>query len=161
MRVFITVLVLIFSFQSWTKADDVSDFDPIGHFSQTIATATIVVDPENDSPTIFCEFNDNEELFVINMQIDKYSNSSRFNHNPKASRKLLLKKNELKSLSKEIKVTGFTIIPIKLFINDKGIAKIIITLAKGKKLYDKRASIKDRENKRNLDRLKKSFKNNN
>ena len=109
----------------------------------------------------FCEFNDNEELFVINMQIDKYSNSSRFNHNPKASRKLLLKKNELKSLSKEIKVTGFTIIPIKLFINDKGIAKIIITLAKGKKLYDKRASIKDRENKRNLDRLKKSFKNKN
>ena len=109
----------------------------------------------------FCEFNDNEELFVINMQIDKYSNSSRFKHNPKASRKLLLKKNELKSLSKEIKVTGFTIIPIKLFINDKGIAKIIITLAKGKKLYDKRASIKDRENKRNLDRLKKSFKNKN
>ena len=109
----------------------------------------------------FCEFNDNEELFVINMQIDKYSNSSRFNHNPKASRKLLLKKNVLKSLSKEIKVTGFTIIPIKLFINDKGIAKILITLAKGKKLYDKRASIKDRENKRNLDRLKKSFKNKN
>lgn len=109
----------------------------------------------------FCEFNDNQELFVINMQIDKYSHSSSFNHNPKASRKLLLKKNELKSLSKEIKVTGFTIIPIKLFINDKGIAKMLITLAKGKKLYDKRASIKDRENKRNLDRLKKSFKNKN
>ncbi len=106
----------------------------------------------------FCEFNDKQELFVINMQIDKYSPSSNFNHNPKASRKLLLKKNELKSLSKEIKSTGLTIIPIRLFINDKGIAKLLITLAKGKKLYDKRASIKDRENKRDLDRLKKSFK---
>ena len=92
------------------------------------------------------------------MQIDKYSPSSNFNHNPKASRKLLLKNNELKSLSKEIKSTGLTIIPIRLFINDKGIAKLLITLAKGKKLYDKRASIKDRENKRDLDRLKKSFK---
>ncbi len=106
----------------------------------------------------FCEFNDKQELFVINMQIDKYSPSSNYNHNPKASRKLLLKKNELKSLSKEIKSTGLTIIPIRLFINDKGIAKLLITLAKGKKLYDKRASIKDRENKRDLDRLKKSFK---
>ena len=106
----------------------------------------------------FCEFNDKQELFVINMQIDKYSPSSNFNHNPKASRKLLLKKNELKSLSKEIKSTGLTIIPIRLFINDKGIAKLLITIAKGKKLYDKRASIKDRENKRDLDRLKKSFK---
>jgi len=106
----------------------------------------------------FCEFNDKQELFVINMQIDKYSPSSNFNHNPKGSRKLLLKNNELKSLSKEIKSTGLTIIPIRLFINDKGIAKLLITLAKGKKLYDKRASIKDRENKRDLDRLKKSFK---
>ena len=106
----------------------------------------------------FCEFNDKQELFVINMQIDKYSPSSNFNHNPKASRKLLLKNNELKSLSKEIKSTGLTIIPIRLFINDKGIAKLLITLAKGKKLYDKRATIKDRENKRDLDRLKKSFK---
>ncbi len=106
----------------------------------------------------FCEFNDKQELFVINMQIDKYSPSSNFNHNPKASRKLLLKNNELKSLSKEIKSTGLTIIPIRLFINDKGIAKLLITLAKGKKLYDKRAIIKDRENKRDLDRLKKSFK---
>lgn len=106
----------------------------------------------------FCEFNDKQELFVINMQIDKYSPSSNFNHNPKASRKLLLKNNELKSLSKEIKSTGLTIIPIRLFINDKGIAKLLITLAKGKKLYDKRAIIKDRENKRDLERLKKSFK---
>jgi len=109
----------------------------------------------------FCEFNESQELFIINMQIQKYSASSIFNHNPKASRKLLLKKNELKKLSKEIKSTGLTIIPIKLYINEKGIAKLIISLAKGKKLYDKRTSIKNREIKRDIDRLKKSFKKNN
>jgi len=109
----------------------------------------------------FCEFNENQELFIINMQIQKYSASSIFNHNPKASRKLLLKKNELKKLSKEVKSTGLTIIPIKLYINEKGIAKLIISLAKGKKLYDKRTSIKNREIKRDIDRLKKSFKKNN
>ena len=107
----------------------------------------------------FCEFNDKQELFIINMQINKYFASSTFNHNPKASRKLLLRKNELKKLSKEVKSSGLTIIPIKLYINDKGIAKIIISLAKGKKLYDKRANIKNREIKRDLDRLSKSFKN--
>ena len=109
----------------------------------------------------FCEFNEKQELFIINMQINKYSPSSNFNHKPKASRKLLLNKNELKKLSKEVKSTGLTIIPIKLYINDKGIAKLIISLAKGKKLYDKRANIKNREIKRDLDRLNKSFKNKN
>ena len=109
----------------------------------------------------FCEFNEKQELFIINMQINKYSPSSNFNHKPKASRKLLLNKNELKKLSKEVKSSGLTIIPIKLYINDKGIAKLIISLAKGKKLYDKRANIKNREIKRDLDRLNKSFKNKN
>ncbi len=109
----------------------------------------------------FCEFSEKQELFIINMQIQKYSASSIFNHNPKASRKLLLKKNELKKLSKDVKSTGLTIIPIKLYINEKGIAKLIISLAKGKKLYDKRTSIKNREIKRDIDRLKKSFKKNN
>ncbi len=107
----------------------------------------------------FCEFNDKQELFIINMQINKYFASSTFNHNPKASRKLLLRKNELKKLSKEVKSSGLTIIPIKLYINDKGIAKIIISLAKGKKLHDKRTDIKNREIKRDIDRLSKSFKN--
>ena len=109
----------------------------------------------------FCEFNEKQELFIINMQINKYSPSSNFNHKPKASRKLLLNKNELKKLSKEVKSTGLTIVPIKLYINEKGIAKLIISLAKGKKLYDKRANIKNREIKRDLDRLNKSFKNKN
>ncbi|MEP3371236.1 MAG: SsrA-binding protein SmpB [Maribacter dokdonensis] len=107
----------------------------------------------------FCEFNDNEELFVINMQIDEYSHASHFNHKPKAERKLLLQKRELKKLSKEVKTSGLTIVPLRVFINDRGLAKMQIALAKGKKLYDKRETIKDRDNKRDLDRIKKNFNN--
>ncbi len=107
----------------------------------------------------FCEFNEQGELFVINMQVDEYSHATHFNHKPKAARKLLLKKQELRKLQKEVKNTGLTIIPSNLFVNDKGLAKLKIVLAKGKKLYDKRESIKDRDNKRNLDRLKKNFNN--
>ena len=105
----------------------------------------------------FCEFNDHGELFVINMQIDEYSHASHFNHKPKAERKLLLNKRELSKLHKEVKASGLTIVPLSLFINDRGLAKLKIALAKGKKLYDKRDTIKDRDNKRNLDRIKKSF----
>ena len=106
----------------------------------------------------FCEFNDRGELFVINMTVQEYNHGNHFNHKPKAERKLLLNKKELRKLEKEVKNTGLTIIPTKLFINDKGFAKLLIALAKGKKLFDKRESIKDRENKRNLDRIKKNFK---
>ena len=74
---------------------------------------------------------------------------------PKKQRKLLLNKKELKKLQKEIINSSNTIIPLKLFINEKGLAKIEISLAKGKKLYDKRETIKDRDNKKALDRLKK------
>ncbi|SHK26326.1 SsrA-binding protein SmpB [Maribacter aquivivus] len=107
----------------------------------------------------FCEFNDREELFVINMQIDEYSHASHFNHKPKAERKLLLQKRELKKLSKEVNTSGLTIVPLRVFVNERGFAKMQIALAKGKKLYDKRESIKDRDNKRDLDRIKKNFNN--
>ncbi len=107
----------------------------------------------------FCEFNDHGELFVINMQIDEYTHASHFNHRPKAERKLLLNKRELLKLEKQVKTSGLTIVPLKVFINDRGLAKMNIALAKGKKLYDKRETIKDRDNKRNLDRIKKSFNN--
>ncbi len=106
----------------------------------------------------FCEFNDHGELFVINMTVQEYDYGNHFNHKPKAQRKLLLKKKELKKLEKEVKNTGLTIVPLKLFINEKGFAKLNIALAKGKKMFDKRESIKDRDNKRNLDRIKKNFK---
>lgn len=107
----------------------------------------------------FCEFNDRNELFVINMQIDEYSHASHFNHKPKAERKLLLQKRELKKLSKEVKTSGLTIVPLRVFLNDRGLAKMQIALAKGKKLYDKRDSIKDRDNMRDLARVKKNFNN--
>ncbi len=107
----------------------------------------------------FCEFNEQSELFVINMQVDEYSHGSHYNHKPKAERKLLLQRRELKKLEKEVKTSGLTIVPLNLFVNDNGLAKMKIALAKGKKLYDKREVIKERDTKRNLDRIKKSFNN--
>ena len=106
----------------------------------------------------FCEFNAQGELFVINMSIEEYSHGTHYNHRPNAERKLLLNKRELKKLEREVKNTGLTIVPLRLFINEKGYAKLDIALAKGKKLYDKRDTIKDRDNKRDLDRIKKNFK---
>ena len=106
----------------------------------------------------FCEFNEQGELFAINMTVQEYDYGNHFNHKPKAERKLLLNKKELRKLEKEVKNTGLTVIPLKLFIKEKGFAKLQIALAKGKKLFDKRDTIKDRENKRNLDRIKKNFK---
>ncbi len=105
----------------------------------------------------FCEFNDRGELFVVNMTIEEYKYGTHYNHRPKAERKLLLNKKELKKLNKEVQNTGLTIIPLRLFINENGLAKLIVALAKGKKLYDKRETIKDRDNKRNLDRIKKAY----
>lgn len=106
----------------------------------------------------FCEFNEKGELFVINATIEEYAFGNYYNHRPKAERKLLLNKRELKKLHKEVQSSGLTIIPLRLFINEKGYAKMEIALAKGKKLYDKRETIKDRDNKRDLDRIKKNFK---
>lgn len=105
----------------------------------------------------FCEFNDRGELFVINMTIQEYVFGNYYNHKPKAERKLLLNRRELKKLEKEVNTSGLTIIPLRLFINERGLAKLDIALAKGKKLYDKRDTIKDRDNKRNLDRIKKIY----
>ncbi len=104
----------------------------------------------------FCEFNSFGELFVVNMQIDEYSHGSHYNHMPKAERKLLLNKKELKKLEREVSQNGLTIVPTLLFINDKGLAKVNIALARGKKLYDKRETIKERDTKKQLDRIKKS-----
>lgn len=106
----------------------------------------------------FCEFEGNE-LFVINMTIQEYSHATYFNHNPKNSRKLLLNRRELNKLHKEVRNSGLTIVPLRLFINDRGLAKMQIALAKGKKLYDKREAIKDRDSKKRLGQIKKAFNN--
>ncbi|RNC79815.1 MAG: SsrA-binding protein SmpB [Winogradskyella sp.] len=126
-----------------------------------VLTGTEIKSIRNSKASIaesFCEFNDGGELFVINMTIEEYAHGNYYNHKPKAERKLLLNKRELKKLEREVNVKGNAIIPLRLFINEKGLAKLDIALAKGKKLFDKRETIKDRDNKRNLDRIKKNFR---
>ncbi len=105
----------------------------------------------------FCEFNEQGELFVVNMTVEEYSHGTHYNHLPKASRKLLLKRQELRKLDREVRTTGLTIVPLNLFVNEKGLAKLRIALARGKKQYDKRETIKTRESKRQLDRVKKTY----
>ena len=105
----------------------------------------------NDS---FCSFKGNE-LFIVGMHINEYEFGNYANHQPKRDRKLLLNRQELDKISKKLKDVGLTIVPIRLFINDKGWAKIEIAVAKGKKLHDKRNTIKDRDIKRDIDRASK------
>ncbi len=104
----------------------------------------------------FCEFQ-GHELFAINTNIEEYAYSRNFSHAPKSERKLLLNKRELKSLQKSVQNKGLTIVPLRLFTNEKGLAKLEIGLARGKKNYDKRDTIKDRDVKRDLDRIKKAY----
>ena len=102
----------------------------------------------------FCYFN-HGELWVKNMNISQYSYGSYNNHVERRERKLLLNKKELRNLETETKAPGFTIVPVRLFINEKGLAKLVIALARGKKEYDKRQSIKDKEDRREMDRAMK------
>ena len=89
----------------------------------------------------------NNEAFLINMYIAKYEEASIFNHDERRTRKLLLHKNEIKKLKEKVSAEGFTLIPLKLYFQ-KNHAKILLGVCKGKKLYDKRASIKERDLKR-------------
>lgn len=104
----------------------------------------------------FCEFN-NGELFVINSNIEEYLFGTHYNHKAKSERKLLLNKKELRKLEKDSENKGLTIVPLRLFTNEKGLAKLEIALCRGKKNFDKRETMKDRDTKRDLDRIKKSF----
>ena len=104
----------------------------------------------------FCEFHDGE-LFVINSHIEEYLYGTHYNHKAKSERKLLLNKRELKKLNKDSDNKGLTIVPLRLFTNEKGLAKLEIALCRGKKNYDKRESLKEQDTKRDLDRVKKSF----
>lgn len=97
----------------------------------------------------FCVFLQNE-LFIKNMYIAEYTHGSAFNHQPRRDRKLLLTRRELRRLQDKVKEKGLTIIPVLLFIDDKGRAKLEIALAKGKKLYDKRESLKEKDLKRQM-----------
>ena len=102
----------------------------------------------------FCSFKENE-LFIVGMHIDEYEFGNYANHQPKRDRKLLLNRQELDKIRKKLKDVGLTIVPLRLFINDKGWAKLEIAVAKGKKLHDKRNTIKDRDIQRDIDRVSK------
>ncbi|MFN8692226.1 MAG: SsrA-binding protein SmpB, partial [Cyclobacteriaceae bacterium] len=101
----------------------------------------------------YCYFHGNE-LFVKGVQISPYAQGSYYNHEVGRERKLLLKRSELNKLRAKVEEKGLTLVPLRLFLTDRGLAKMEIALARGKKLYDKRESIKDRETKRELARLK-------
>lgn len=96
---------------------------------------------------------ENGEVWVKNMHISEYFYGSYNNHSVKRDRKLLLNKKEISRIAKAADEPGYTIVPIRIFINDRGYAKLVIGIGKGKKQYDKRQSIKEREDKRNIDRF--------
>ncbi|MBC7654347.1 MAG: SsrA-binding protein SmpB [Oligoflexus sp.] len=104
----------------------------------------------------FCTFI-NEELYVRNLHVSEYSHGSFYNHEAKRDRKLLVTKKELKKLLVKSQDKGLTIVPLKIFINDRGFAKMEIALAQGKKSFDKRDTLKERDVKREMDKAMKSF----
>ncbi len=100
----------------------------------------------------FCFFSQGE-LWVKNMHIAEYFYGSYNNHTARRDRKLLLNRKELLKLQRATKENGFTIVPTRLYINEKGLAKVIIALAKGKKQYDKREALKEKDDRREMDRM--------
>jgi len=103
----------------------------------------------------YCLFDDGNNLVVKNMHISEYDHGSIYNHDARRDRRLLLKKSEIKKLLRKVEEKGLTIIPYRLFFSERGFAKLEIALAQGKKAYDKRDSLKEKDQKRELERLKK------
>ena len=104
----------------------------------------------------YCYFRKGE-LYIKSLFIAEYSFANQFNHDTRRTRKLLLRRGQLRKMEKQVKERGFTIVPIRLYINDRGFAKLEIALAQGKKVHDKRQSIKERDVKRDLSRIKKMY----
>ncbi len=104
----------------------------------------------------YCTF-DKGELYIRSMYIAEYDHGTYNNHESRRVRKLLLRGTELKKLEKKVKEKGLAIIPYQVYITDRGFVKISIALGQGKKVHDKRNTIKDRDDKRKLDRIKKSY----
>lgn len=102
----------------------------------------------------FCYFSANE-LYVKEMHISEYKFGSYYNHEEKRERKLLLNRKELDKLDRKTKESGLTIVPLRIFLNEKGFAKMEIALCRGKKHYDKRESLKQKDHKREIDRMMK------
>ena len=102
-------------------------------------------------------FMENGELFAKNVYIDEYKSGSYNNHDPKRDRKLLLNRREIDKIEESIKIKGLSLIITKLFFNERGKVKLELALAKGKKQYEKRNSIQEKEMNRELDRVKKDY----
>lgn len=102
----------------------------------------------------YCLF-EKGELYVHNLYIAEYENGTYSNHVPRRIRKLLLRRGELRKLERKATEKGYTIVPYRMYLNERGFVKLEIALAQGKKEYDKRDSIREKDNKRELDRLKK------
>lgn len=132
------------------------------HFIETVEAGIVLTGTEIKSirkgsanlRDAYCVFNDGE-LFVRSLFIAEYDNGNQFNHETRRVRKLLMKRQELRKFEKRVKEKGFTIVPHRLFINERGFAKVDVALAQGKKTYDKRESIKQKDLKRDMARLKK------
>ena len=98
---------------------------------------------------------ENQEVWIRNMHVTEYENGSFYNHKPRADRKLLLNRKEIKQIEKFLQVKGNTLIPLRLFINEKGWVKVEIACAQGKKLHDKRQDLKAKDDRREMDRALK------
>lgn len=132
------------------------------HFIQSIEAGISLVGTEVKSVKAgnvsmsdsYCLFK-NGELFVKSLYIAEYEMGNINNHETRRDRKLLLKKPELRKLERRVQEKGFVIVPYRIYLSERGLIKLEIVLAQGKKSYDKRHTIKDRESKRDLDRIKK------
>jgi len=97
------------------------------------------------------------EIFLINLNIPAYEKASLFNHDPKRQRRLLMHKQEIRKLEKKTVESGFTLVPLSIYFNDRGLVKVELGLARGKKTYDKKAHLMDQQNAREAERAKKHF----
>lgn len=102
----------------------------------------------------YCTF-EGGALYIRNLYISEYENGTYSNHEPRQTRKLLLRKTELRKLERRVSEKGMTIVPYRMYFNERGFVKLEIALAQGKKAFDKRDAIKERDNKREMDKLRK------
>ena len=126
--------------------------------SGIVLTGTEIKSIRNGKASIleaYCLF-DKGEVWIRNMHINAYENGSHYNHKPRSDRKLLLNQKEIDKIEKFLKVKGNTIVALKMFISDKGWAKLEIATAQGKKLHDKRQDLKAKDDKRDMDRAMKN-----
>ncbi|TVR77619.1 MAG: SsrA-binding protein SmpB [Chitinophagaceae bacterium] len=125
-----------------------------------ILTGTEIKSVREGKATIneaYCYFDNNGNLWIKNMHISEYKFGNIHNHDPIRERKLLLKKKELSKFHDKVKEKGLTVVPVKLFLSERGWAKLVVALAKGKKVHDKRSTIKERDIKKEMDREMKRY----